>query len=174
MSLNVSVATPASRLSKRNTTSILTCVLAAVAVALSCSTRREHGPDNVDGQRGGDSSATPPVRIVTIAIPRDLPVLALRATRGSERVVFLHGMCGEADSYLRAFRLAASRFGRMIALQGDLDCPDQPGRGRTWSKDIRALDRRIETAWRVIGDQRPLNDVVVVGYSLGAVRAEAL
>jgi pimeloyl-ACP methyl ester carboxylesterase len=82
-------------------------------------------------------------------------------------------MCSEPEAYLRSFRFAAARFGRTIALQGDLPCPGRPGR-RTWSYDVRALDRRIAAAWRAIGDDRKLLDLVVIGYSLGAVRAEAL
>jgi pimeloyl-ACP methyl ester carboxylesterase len=114
------------------------------------------------------------VPIHRVSVSGDLPVLALAGARGQERIVFLHGMCSKPDAYLRSFRFAAASVGRTVALQGDSECSGPRGDGRTWSRDIDRLDRRIEKAWEAIGEMRPLRDLIVIGYSLGAVRAEAL
>src|SRR5205085_1587427 len=47
------------------------------------------------------------------------------------------------------------------------------GSARKWSNDLVAMDRRIEAAFREAGAGE-LRDVVVIGYSQGAERAERL
>jgi pimeloyl-ACP methyl ester carboxylesterase len=141
-----------------------------IALPLACSADARKAEAPRPESRDEPSS----VRIVRKRVPGDLPVLTLDPARGRERVVFLHGLCSEPEKYLRSFRFAAARFGRTIALHGDVQCPGKSKSRRTWSQDPRVLDRRIEAAWRALGHGSPLEDVVVVGYSLGAVRAEAL
>ena len=40
--------------------------------------------------------------------------------------------------------------------------------------DIDALDARIVAAFRALGERDPIDDIVAMGYSQGATRAEAL
>jgi hypothetical protein len=155
---------------------IALCAATALTLALSCSADQK-GPGDLSAgspdQRHG-APASREVDIRQLSVSGDLPILTLAGARGRERIVFLHGMCSKPDEYLRSFRFAAARVGRTVALQGDSECSGDRDGGRTWSRDIDRLDRRIEKAWRATGEKRPLRDLIVVGYSLGAVRAEAL
>jgi pimeloyl-ACP methyl ester carboxylesterase len=100
------------------------------------------------------------------------PTYVLRGSpRGPEMLVFLHGMCGDGLGYAQAFPKAAARRGTLIAPQADLPCD---GGGARWSKDLDSLDARITRAFRELGHAEPITDVVVMGYSQGATRAESL
>jgi pimeloyl-ACP methyl ester carboxylesterase len=155
---------------------IALCAAIGLSLAASCGAEPQRGTTVLAPAPDVNAGAHPSsaVKIRRMSVLDDLPVLRVEGARGPERVVFLHGMCSNPDEYLRSFRFAAARVGRTIALLGDTKCPDRRADGRTWSHDIRKLDRRIEKAWRAAGDNRPLGDVIVVGHSLGAVRAEAL
>jgi pimeloyl-ACP methyl ester carboxylesterase len=59
----------------------------------------------------------------------------------------------------------------LIAPQGDLPCGKGPW--ASWSADLEALDQRIVSAFRALGEERP-NNVLIIGYSQGATRAAAL
>jgi pimeloyl-ACP methyl ester carboxylesterase len=101
------------------------------------------------------------------------PVFALRgAPRGPEKLVFLHGMCGHGLGYAQSFQRSAANVGTLIAPQGDVPCDGGPW--ARWSKDIAALDARITAAFRALGHVDLVADVIVVGYSQGATRAESL
>lgn len=91
--------------------------------------------------------------------------------QGSGRLVFLHGMCGHGLGYAQAFQFAASTYGTLIAPQGDISCG---GVWSKWSMNLDALDERITRAFRALGHAEPIEDVLVLGYSQGASRAEAL
>ena len=43
-----------------------------------------------------------------------------------------------------------------------------------WSGDIDALDARIVAAFRALGQEGPIDDVLLIGHSQGASRAEAM
>jgi len=100
------------------------------------------------------------------------PTFVLRGgPAGSGRLVFLHGMCGHALGYAQSFQFTAARRGRIVAPQGDKPCH---GPWASWSGDLEALDARIVSAFHRLGHPDPIDDVVVIGYSQGAMRAEDL
>jgi predicted esterase len=92
--------------------------------------------------------------------------------RARSPIVFLHGMCGHGLGYAQAFQFSAAKKGTLIAPQGDVKCGSGPW--SKWSADLDGLDARIDSAFRALGWEGPLTDVVVIGYSQGATRAEAL
>jgi pimeloyl-ACP methyl ester carboxylesterase len=59
-----------------------------------------------------------------------------------------------------------------VSPQGDRRCGNGPW--ASWSADLDALDSRIVAAFRALGHTEPITDVIVIGYSQGATRAEAL
>jgi predicted esterase len=153
-----------------------------VAVALiiaGCSV--EPGPrraelHSIDGASPSDAERAPragPIRMETLDHTARPPTFVMRGEpRGEARIVFLHGMCGHGLGYAQAFQFSAARKGTLIAPQGDVLCGKGPW--AKWSKDLDALDARIESTFRALGLNGPLEDVLVVGYSQGATRAEAL
>ncbi|HEY6724504.1 MAG TPA: hypothetical protein VI197_10740 [Polyangiaceae bacterium] len=88
---------------------------------------------------------------------------------GKQRMVFLHGMCGHAMGYAQSFQFSAARHGRIVAPQADIVCGKGPW--AKWSNDLAALDERIQSAFIALGDQPPIDDILVMGYSQGATRA---
>ncbi len=101
------------------------------------------------------------------------PTFVMRGgPRGPARLVFLHGLCGHALGYAQAFQWSASKKGTLIAPQGDRTCGAGPW--AAWSSDLDALDARIVAAFRALGHRDPIDDIVIMGYSQGAMRAEAL
>ena len=92
--------------------------------------------------------------------------------RGPARLVFLHGMCGHALGYAQSFQFSAAEKGTLVAPQGDSPCGKGPW--AQWSPDIADLDARIRAAFRALGRAEPIDDIVLMGYSQGATRAEAL
>ena len=121
------------------------------------------------------SSAAPregPVRVEPLSPEQKPPTFVLRGgPTGPERMVFLHGMCGHALGYAQSFQFTAARRGKLIAPQGDKPCS---GPWASWSNDLEALDQRIVDAFHRLGQSDPIEDVVVIGYSQGAMRAEDL
>src|SRR5260370_21072173 len=100
------------------------------------------------------------------------PTFVMRgAPRGTARMVFLHGMCGHALGYAQSFQWNAAKKGTLIAPPGDRPCG---GPWSMWSGDLEALDARIAAAFRALGHDEPIDDVLVIGYSQAAVRAEGL
>lgn len=91
---------------------------------------------------------------------------------GPEKLVFLHGMCGQGLGYAQSFQRSAAKRGTLVAPQADVPCGDGPW--ARWSKDTAALHRRITDTFRELGHAEPLRDVIVIGYSQGATRAETL
>jgi len=90
---------------------------------------------------------------------------------GPARLVFLHGMCGHGLGYAQSFQFTAARRGELIAPQGDKPCH---GPWASWTGDLEALDARIVATFRRLGHAEPIDDIVVIGYSQGAMRAEDL
>ena len=112
-----------------------------------------------------------PVRMETLDPKDQPPTYVMRGgPRGSALLVFLHGMCGHALGYAQAFQFAAAAKGTLIAPQGDKPCN---GPYSSWSNDIDAIDERIVAAFRALDHAEP-EDIVAIGYSQGATRAEAL
>lgn len=113
-----------------------------------------------------------PVRMEPLDETGDPPLFVMRGgPRGVAPIVFLHGMCGHGLGYAQSFQFSAARKGLLMAPQGDVKC----GRGpwAKWSGDVSALNARIEDGFRALGLEA-LEDVLVIGYSQGATRAEQL
>jgi len=109
--------------------------------------------------------------VETLAVGSDVPASLVRSADGSApRVVFLPGLCSNANAYLQSFPEAARRAGGTVALEGDQPC--MPG-FRSFSWDATKLHARIEAATRAAGvaSSAPLT---LVGYSQGAALAEQL
>jgi pimeloyl-ACP methyl ester carboxylesterase len=119
-----------------------------------------------------DTASDGPVRMEPLSPDETPPTFVLRGgPTGSGRLVFLHGMCGHALGYAQSFQFTAARRGRIVAPQGDKPCH---GPWASWSGDLEALDARIVGAFHRLGQTDPIDDVVVIGYSQGAMRAEDL
>jgi pimeloyl-ACP methyl ester carboxylesterase len=118
-------------------------------------------------------SASPEVpRVVEAPVPGDLSAFVIRgARRHALSAVFLAGICSHPGGYLAAFPWTAVEHGDVIALQGDVPCGD--GTYRRWGADLDRIDHRIEAAFRAAGLEVP-EEIVLIGYSQGAERAERL
>ncbi|MFZ5893553.1 MAG: alpha/beta hydrolase [Myxococcota bacterium] len=113
-----------------------------------------------------------PIRMELLDANERPPMYVMRGEpRGPGRLVFLHGMCGHGLGYAQSFQFSASKYGTLIAPQGDVSCG---GPWSKWSMNLEALDERITRTFRALGHGEPINDIVVMGYSQGASRAEAL
>jgi len=92
-------------------------------------------------------------------------------------IVHLHGMCADPKEDLDAWGSIAKEHGTIIAVMGDVACQGQPGRLR-WTSDAAAIDRRIEATVRAVSAARGLSldtsEMIVIGESMGAARAELL
>jgi pimeloyl-ACP methyl ester carboxylesterase len=89
---------------------------------------------------------------------------------GDGHMVFLHGMCAHALGYAQAFQFSAAKYGVLVAPQGDKPCS---GPWASWTNDLEKIDARIVGAFRA-SSETAIEDVVAIGYSQGAVRAEEL
>lgn len=121
-----------------------------------------------------EAPAPPPV-ITRIRVPGDIPAtLVADPSARPPRVVFLPGMCSVALPYLQSFPEAARDHGGMLALDGDVPCPNFPGY-RQFSWDAGRQHARIEAALAAAGaDEVPAEGITVIGYSQGAAIAEQL
>ncbi|MBK7583689.1 MAG: hypothetical protein IPI67_26280 [Myxococcales bacterium] len=90
-------------------------------------------------------------------------------------IVYLHGACGDPRAP-RAWSSVAAELGTLIALQGDRSC-GKNGR-HYWGPDTRRLEARVRAALaragEIRGDAFDASDVVLMGYSQGATRAQEL
>jgi pimeloyl-ACP methyl ester carboxylesterase len=130
-------------------------------------------PSSVRASASDDRLGAGPIRMETLEPDASLPTFVMRGEpRGEARLVFLHGMCGHGLGYAQSFQFSAARWGTLIAPQGDRVCGSGPW--ALWSADIVALDARIISAFRALGQKDPIDDIVAMGYSQGATRAEAL
>lgn len=114
-----------------------------------------------------------PVRTVDVPVPGDLPAVVVRGAREHRKtMLFIPGMCAHPGGYVMSFQHAAAARGELVAVQGDVSCGGD-GAMRRWSYDLEAMNRRIEAAFAAAGLGEP-RDVIVIGYSQGAERAEKL
>ncbi|HVH45497.1 MAG TPA: hypothetical protein VM925_24255 [Labilithrix sp.] len=114
-----------------------------------------------------------PVRTVDVPVTGDLPAVAVRGAREHRRkMLFVPGMCVHPGGYVMSFQHAAAARGDLVAVQGDVSCGGD-GVARRWSYDLDAMNRRIDAAFQAAGLGEP-RDVIVIGYSQGAERAEKL
>jgi predicted esterase len=113
-----------------------------------------------------------PIRMEELRAGEAPPTFVMRGgPLGPERLVFLHGMCGHGLGYAQAFQFRAARLGTLIAPQGDVVCG---GAWSSWSNDVSKLDQRIVATFRDLGHAEPIDDIIVIGMSLGATRAAQL
>jgi pimeloyl-ACP methyl ester carboxylesterase len=112
----------------------------------------------------------PPVSIAELPIKGDQPAFVLRGARShAMNIVFLHGMCGHALGYAQSFQSAAADHGELVALQADVSCG---GPYRRWSNDLASMSRRLDATFAADHIEGGARDLVLVGYSQGAERAE--
>jgi pimeloyl-ACP methyl ester carboxylesterase len=118
----------------------------------------------------------PTGEIETVPVPNDRDVLVVLGET-KRPIVYIHGMCAEARPDLDAWATAVNHYGTIIALEGDVICPNG-NRGTSWSPDAAALDARIDAAIAAVRDARHValvpSEVLVIGESLGASRALSL
>jgi predicted esterase len=137
---------------------------------------RPHGQSR-HGQRADNA---PHLRV---PVPGDRPTEVLFGPEQNDTVlVYMHGVCGDPYAF-KSWGAAAQRFGTFISLRGGLECKGRARRTK-WSYRFRHIDQRIRAAIAAVSDARmrrnpyaePLRHdrVVLVGYSQGAARAEAL
>lgn len=113
-----------------------------------------------------------------LAVEGDREVLVTFGNPDERRpIVHLHGMCADAREDLEAWGGLAQDFGTILAPVGDVPCPDKPGR-TMWPDDAERIDGRIDAALDAVNATGRVSldkaEVVLVGESMGAARAEAL
>ena len=114
-----------------------------------------------------------PVRTVDVPVPGDLPAVVVRGAREHRKtMLFIPGMCVHPGGYVMSFQHAAAARGELVAVQGDVSCGGD-GAMRRWSYDLEAMNHRIDAAFAAAG-LGEVRDVIVIGYSQGAERAEKL
>ncbi|HOD21418.1 MAG TPA: alpha/beta hydrolase [Polyangiaceae bacterium] len=121
-----------------------------------------------DGAADGDVRR---VLVEQLEIDGDLPAFVVRGKKDGFKMVFLHGLCGNPYAYALSFRHAAARLGTLLALQGNISCGSD---FRDWSCPPSQVDARIERAFRALGDESDLRNLILIGYSSGATYAELL
>jgi predicted esterase len=154
---------------------LLGCVLSLVG----CASRTAPTPDKDDVKatassapaRSASEPPSPRVEVVAHPVPDDLPVFVLRARPADAgTVIFMAGMCGHSQGYVQSFQWSAAERAHVLGLQGDEACSDD-GVWRKWSRDLEALDRRIDRALAAVGLEPTRGSVAVIGYSQGGTRA---
>lgn len=112
-------------------------------------------------------------KMVEVPVEGDLSVVLVRGVNEQRRqMLFVPGMCVHPAGYVSSFTHAAATHGDMVGIQGDVSCGGD-GSMRKWSRDLDAMNQRIQAAFHAAG-LGPPRDVVVIGYSQGAERAEKL
>ncbi|NUP08993.1 MAG: hypothetical protein HOW73_23330 [Polyangiaceae bacterium] len=114
------------------------------------------------------------VEVVSVDVKGDRPLLVVRG-EGRTPIVYLHGRCGDPTAF-KAWAHTGRRFGTIVSLTGDKKCKHST---RTqWSEDTAALDRRVTKALAAVekelGIELDKDRRIVVGYSQGSLKAEAL
>jgi pimeloyl-ACP methyl ester carboxylesterase len=112
------------------------------------------------------------VHVEDLPIDGDLTAYLVRGREHRLKMLFIPGMCVHPGGYVMAFQHTAASRGDLVTLQADVSCGGD-GAARRWSSDLAAMERRIEAAFDAaeLGEPR---DVVIIGYSQGAERAERL
>lgn len=106
-------------------------------------------------------------------MPNDRGAFVVKGARAHRRtMLFLGGMCSHPAGYAMSFQHTAASRGDLVGVQGDVSCGGD-GNLRSWSSDLEKMDRRIDAAFEAAGLGKP-SDLLVIGYSQGAERAEKL
>jgi predicted esterase len=123
-------------------------------------------------RRAPPSRMQPPARVRPLALTGEREAYVLSGARGRGTIAFLHGMCGHGLGPLQSFQRAAAEHGLAVAPTGDTPC-SRPGQ-HSWSHDLESIDAQIVEALRAAGSGGEPRGVTLIGYSLGASRAEQL
>lgn len=170
-----------SRLARRLTLVGLFLAAASGSAAAEGHRAREAPPTSPPAS---PSSPEPPPKLPNSIVPGeptfvevqgDKPLYVIHAPADNRRVlIYLHGLCGKVDA-ANSWRETATAHGTLIALLGDLDCPN--GRSK-WSKKTSLHHERIQRAIATIqaarGGLLDPQDLILIGYSQGAARASRL
>lgn len=119
---------------------------------------------------------------LTLHKPFDVPVegdknlrVAHAEPNQKQAIVYLHGMCGgstAADPWVHH----ATAHGTFVVVRADVPCTDRPG--FKWPAEPEKIEARIQKALALVQEQRggrlDTEEVVLIGYSQGAHRAEML
>jgi pimeloyl-ACP methyl ester carboxylesterase len=153
-------------------------VMLLALAGFGCTKQEARAQAQAQAQTG---EAVPPPRsegILTVDVPgepRD-PYVVDGNPSVRRPIIYLHGMCADPKEDLDAWGNIAKQHGTIIAVMGDVKCTDRPG--LKWSMDAGAIDARIDTAVKTVSEARgvPLEpgEMVVIGESMGAARAELL
>lgn len=112
----------------------------------------------------------PPAHVEDLVVPGDLTAFLVRRTSApAHAMLYLSGGCTHPGGYVQAFQYTAAAHGDLVGLQGDVPCG---GPYRRWSTDLVRLHQRVQAAFGAAG--LAAEDVLVIGYSQGAERAEQL
>jgi len=138
-------------------------------------TARPNAPLGAGSSTPSAFTPPPPATVETLAVPGDLPAALVRSGRGGgPLIVYLPGMCSNANAYLQAFPEAARAHGGVVAIDGDKDCAGSPG-FHTFTRDAARQHARIQAALTAAGLREvPPEGLTLIGYSQGASIAEDL
>lgn len=131
---------------------------------------------SADGRATASPAAPPPpVEVVTVDVPADLPVFYVAPRPGSgQRMLFFHPACTHGLGYVQSFAFAAAARGALVALQGEHEC----GNGlRAWTGSAQQIQVRASAAWDAAepgGGLVGRTPALLIGYSQGASVAESL
>ena len=155
--------------------SISAVALVATVLALGCDRTREANAQPAPQPPG---EASRPGEPTAVDVAGDKPVLVVPGNPSVRRpIVHLHGMCAPPRKSLDAWGRVAKDQGTIVTLVGDIPCPDEPGQTK-WSDDATKIDARISAAITAVNVARGTNldtkEILVIGESMGAARAESL
>lgn len=116
----------------------------------------------------------PPIVPRSVAVSKDRAVLVVQGETRTP-IIYLHGRCGDPKAFV-AWARQARKLGTILSVTGDKKCKD--GSRTKWSDDTVGLDRRVSAAIaaveRELGIDLDEERRVVIGYSQGSLKAEAL
>jgi pimeloyl-ACP methyl ester carboxylesterase len=133
-------------------------------------------PSAISGAASGAAEAQRGA-VTQLAIANDQPAYFVRSTGKQKRLIaYLPPRCEEVVSTLEAWGPAASSLGVVVMLVGDQPCPGSSH--RHFTADPALIERRLDAVVTELSRDLPgevdATTVIVVGYSEGAARAEAL
>jgi len=115
-----------------------------------------------------------PIEPIKVKVKLDKPVLVVPGDTPVP-IIYLHGRCGDPTAF-GAWARVGKRYGTIISFTGDAKC--KHGTRTQWGLDTAGLDRRvtraIEAVHETLGIEIDPKRRIVIGYSQGSLRAEAL
>ena len=153
-------------------------ILALALPLLSSCKRTPEAKAEADPSSSTKTTNASTAAIGSVGVPNDASILVVEGRPEDRRaIIYLHGMCADPREDLDAWGIVAKEHGTIIALEGDVACPDKPGR-KKWSEEMTALDARITAAVDAASarraDKLDGRELILIGESMGAARAESL